>query len=173
MSGGGVIFDNGFHMIDALQTFFGEVENVFAAGERLVTDAENKEEDTALITLRFKNSVLAELSLTFAARYCGFPSNYQGVGLRFDIFGTEGSLHFTDADDNHLSLASKTGTKIIALKDGHTQLTGDVTLDMNRHFIDCIRNDSEPSIKPHEAREVMRTIDACYKSIKTGEKVNL
>src|SRR3972149_4351387 len=41
-SGGGVIIDNGFHMIDTLISFFGDIESVSVTAKRLIVKAENK-----------------------------------------------------------------------------------------------------------------------------------
>jgi len=170
-SGGGVIIDNGFHMIDTLRLFFGEVESVLTAAKRLAIEAENKEEDTALITISFKSGVLVELSLTFAARYNDFPPGYVGAGIRYDIYGTEGSLHLVNDESKTISLITASGRQVYTAGDVLKSLPDGFPTDMNRHFIDCLLNNTEPVLTVQEARQVMRIIDACYESVRTGKKV--
>ena len=158
--------------LDSLQTISG-VESVSTVSERLVIEAENKEEDTALVTLSFKSGVLVELSLTFAARYNNFPPIYVGAGIRYDIYGTEGSLHLVNDKNNSLSLITGDKREILNSQDVLDTLPSDVPTDMNRHFIDCILNNTEPIVTVHDARQVMRIIDACYESVRTGKKVSV
>ena len=168
-SGGGVIIDNGPHLIDALCYFFGRVESVNAYGARLAIEAKNKEEDTALISFQFKTGIMANLALTFAAKYNNFPRNYSGTGIRYDIYGTKGSLHIISDKECPLTLIQKEKYQKFTMDD----IFPDFSIDMDSHFIDCFLRDKEPLVTPEEGREVMRVIDACYKSMKEGRKVRV
>ena len=170
-AGGGVIIDNGFHIIDTLRSFFGEVESVTASAGRLVIEAENKEEDTALVCLFFKSGILVELSLTFCARYSNFPPGYVGAGLRYDICGTEGSLHLVNDMNNAISLITSSGVQVLTSEDIRKNLPKDAPVDMSRHFIDCLLNDCESLVTAQDAQRAMHVIDACYESVGTGKKI--
>lgn len=170
-AGGGVIIDNGFHMIDTLCSFFGDVESVQATAGRLLVKAENKEEDTALIILKFASNVLVELSLTFVAEYNGFPPSYMGAGFRYDLYGEKGSIHLVNQADTALTLVTESGRQVSSAQEVSQNLGSDAKLNMHRHFVDCIMNDAEPVITTRDARQAMRVIDACYESAKTGERV--
>lgn len=91
-AGGGVVIDNGTHMIDLLRWWLGEAVAVTARSGRLAISAINKEEDTAALAIEFESGVLVELSLTFGARYSAWPSNFCGAGLRTEIFALDGAI---------------------------------------------------------------------------------
>ena len=42
-----------------------------------------------------------------------------------------------------------------------------------KHFIDCVRNDTQPLITGEDGRAVLELIYAAYKSARTGQKVPL
>ena len=42
-----------------------------------------------------------------------------------------------------------------------------------RHFVDCIRNDTDPFIKPEEAMVVTQIIEGIYRSAASGEEILL
>lgn len=168
-SGGGVIIDNGSHLIDTLYYFFGRIETVNAYGGKLAIKAKNKEEDTALISLQFKTGIIANIALTFAAKYNSFPNNYCGAGIRNDIYGTKGSLHITNDRETPLTLINKEKYQSFTTDDMSTGFS----IDMDSHFIDCLLWDKEPLITVEEERDVMSVIDACYQSMKEGRKVRI
>jgi predicted dehydrogenase len=168
-SGGGVIIDNGFHMIDTLISFFGDIESVSATAERLIVKAENKEEDTAVISFVFKNNAIADLGLTFAAQHSYFPAGYIGAGIRYDIFGTAGSLHLINGNRFPVSLVK--GTKIERWES--SELAAKYPLEMNRHFIECLLDGKDPLVTAEDGLKVMRVIDACYESVRTGKKISI
>ena len=166
-SGGGVIIDNGFHMIDTLMSFFGEIENVLAFSQRLVVQAENKEEDTAIMSFTFKGGVLADLGLTFAAQHNYFPAGYIGAGVRYDIYGTEGSIHLINGNPFPINVVK--GRKIERWTSD--ELAHRYPTNMNSHFIDCLINNKEPLVTAEDGIRVMQVIDACYESVKTGKRI--
>lgn len=168
-SGGGVIIDSGPHLIDTLHYFFGQIESVSTYGGRLAIKTENKEEDTALISFQFKAGIIANVALTFAAKYNSFPKNYRGAGIRYDIYGTKGSLHITNDKKCPLTLIKKEKYEEFTMDD----IFPDFSIDMDSHFIDCLLRNKESLVTPEEEREVMRIIDACYKSMEEGRKIKI
>ncbi len=63
---GGVLTNQASHHIDLLEWMMGEVESVFAKGTTALVDIEA--EDTAIVTLKFKNGALGLIEATTAAR---------------------------------------------------------------------------------------------------------
>jgi predicted dehydrogenase len=164
-SGGGVVIDNGPHMLDSLYWLFGEVETVSAIGGRLSVDASNKEEDSAQILFNFKNGVMANCSLTFAARHNGFPGGYVGFGVRIDVNATDGSVH-TTVGDGILTVHNGERVHLRGPQLGEPR-------SMNQDFISAILGEDEPLVTGSDGLYVMRMVDACYKSMRDGRSVAL
>ena len=163
-SGGGVIIDNGPHVIDTLCSFFGRAESVQAFAERGVITCPGKAEDTACLTLRFAGGVLANIALTFVARQNLFPTGYGGAGLRYDIYGVGGSLH----------MVNERGDPVRLVRHGqHEAIAQPPALNMMEHFAECLESGAEPLVTAEDGLHVMEVIDACYESIRTGQAVDI
>ena len=163
-SGGGVIIDNGPHVIDTLCSFFGRVESVQAFAERGVITCPTKAEDTACLTLRLTGGVLANIALTFVARQNLFPAGYGGAGLRYDIYGVGGSLH----------MVNERGDPVTLVRNGrHETIPQPPALNMMEHFAQCLESGAEPLVTAQDGLHVMEVIDACYESIRTGRTVDI
>ncbi len=82
LDGGGVLMNQGIHIVDLLVWFMGDPVAIQAEAGTLHRDIEV--EDVASATLRFKNGALATLAATTAAG-AGFPH-------RLEIYGTNGGI---------------------------------------------------------------------------------
>jgi len=166
-SGGGVLIDNGIHIIDILCSFFGAVKAVNANCKRLLTDIEGKAEDTSLASLEFKNKIVAQISVTFVARYNNWPVPYVGAGVRIDLYGTKGSLHISNEPENAVTLIQNKGRKNFSQKKPYI----DSILEEDKHFINCLINDREPIVKAEEGRKALEVVLACYRSNQEERKI--
>ena len=163
--GGGVLLDNGVHMIDILRSFFGSVEWVSAAAWQGVVKQPAKGEDTGMVQLGFESGAVIELVSTFVARYNGFPVDYVGAGIRYDFYGDRGSLHFSskqpvvfcDSEGHHVHEHKDAGFNALLVED--------------EHFIKCINGEVEPIVTAKDGLEAIRVVEAAYKSAKTGGRV--
>jgi predicted dehydrogenase len=164
-AGGGVIIDNGPHMLDSLYHLFGKVDEISATAGRLVVEANNKEEDSAQINIRFTNGVLVNCALTFAAVYNGFPDGYMGFGVRYDINATSGALH------------AVVGRELVVMRGREQERLASRELprssNMDSDFIGAILGEAEPLVTGDDGLYVMRMVDACYKSIAEARAVRL
>ncbi len=165
ISGGGVLIDNGVHMINLLVAMFGKAKDVVAQCDRLVIEPENKGEDTAEAVIRFENGVMAQVMVTFAAQQCAWPAWYCGAAHRVEVFGTEGSICTTNDLPNYQSY----------FVDGRREKMNndDIPCDMNQYFLKCIVNGTESIITNEDARETVAIVEAAYKSAREGRRVSL
>ncbi len=84
--GGGTMLDNGCHMMDLARYFAGDVAEIFAHVATLKFDGIDVE-DTSHASLRFKSGALGSVENAWTAT---------GWEEGFWIYGTEGSLEFTN-----------------------------------------------------------------------------
>lgn len=165
-SGGGVLIDNGTHIIDILRYFFGEVEAVTATCKNLLIQTKNKAEDTALLSIEFKNNVLAELSLTFSARYSTWPTGYRGAAIRIEIYGSEGAVRATNEE---VPLTVSKGNKIKRFN--YSDIKTSLPTDQNSHFIECILNNKDPIVTVEDGKAALEVVSAAYRSAREGRRV--
>jgi len=168
-SGGGVLIDNGPHVFDTVLSFFGRPVSVCAHCSNALAASPDKGEDTAIATLRFGSGVLCEVSLTFVARYCGFPEQYVGAGLRYDVFGENGSAHILMGDPCPVKWVTGKETRLF----GQEELEQEFTDVADVHFLECILDGKEPLVTSTDGIQVMSVIDACYRSAKSGQAERL
>lgn len=166
ISGGGVLIDNGVHMINLLVAMFGKAKDVVAECDKLVVEPENKGEDTAEIVIRFENGVMAQVLVTFSAQYCAWPAWYCGAAHKVEVVGTKGSIATSNDLPNYMSYKD----------DGSREkLNNDDIKDypMGAYFLNCIKNGTESIITCEDARETVAIVEAAYKSAQEGRRVLL
>ena len=167
ISGGGVLIDNGVHMINLLVAMFGKAKDVIADCDKLVIEPENKGEDTAEIVIRFENGVMAQVLVTFSAQYNAWPAWYCGAAHRVEVVGTKGSIATTNDLPNYMSYKDDGSRE----KYNNDELPN--TIAFGKYFLDCIKNGTESIITCEDARETVAIVEAAYKSAKEGRRVAL
>lgn len=166
-SGGGVVIDNGTHMIDLLRWWFGEAAAVTARCGRLAISAENKEEDTATLAIEFESGTLAELSLTFGARYSAWPKGYLGAAIRTEMYGLEGSIVVGGEGPAFRYVGRNSEAAMLEMSDIVTGLPS----CLQTHFADCLRGKAKPLVTAEDGLAALKIVDAAYRSSKTGGRV--
>jgi predicted dehydrogenase len=167
-AGGGVLIDSGTHMLDILRWFLGEVEAVTAVCKRLVVTAP-KAEDCASAILEFEGGALAELTVTFAARYSPWPKDYGGAAIHSEVLGTKGAI-YTDIDPRSQLILVSEGKRVELPQD---ELETGLPSNVSAHFVDCILNDKQPIVTAEDGLEALRIALACYESAKHGTRVEI
>ncbi len=164
-AGGGVLIDTGMHPLYLLEHFFGPPLAVTAHTPRLVIEAENKADDTALLILEYADHVVVSVTMTYAA---------YGDLWREErhIYGTEGSLHILDDESVPLFLVRDGRKRRIAIRPlgPPWQLSIQRSLD---HFLDCYVHERGFRIVPAQARSALHTALAAYESAREGRRTPL
>ncbi|HPI22678.1 MAG TPA: Gfo/Idh/MocA family oxidoreductase, partial [Spirochaetota bacterium] len=158
------------HHVDLLEWMMGDVESVFAKGITALVNVET--EDTAVVTLKFKNGALGVIEATTAAR----PKDLEGS---ISILGERGTVeiggfavnemkvwNFTEpiaGDDEVLSKFSVNPPNVYGF--GHQAYY--------EHVVDSISNNTKQLVDGLEGRRSLELISAMYESMETGREVLL
>lgn len=164
LDGGGVLMNQGIHLIDLLVWYMGDPVTVQAVGGTLHRDIEV--EDTAAAVLRFANGAVATITATTTAA--------PGYAHRFELYGTLGGLQvegenirlwrYADkdrvADDGmdseQAADAGSGGDPRNISFDGHINIV--------RNFIQAIHDEEPLLVNGKEGRRSLAAILAIYRS---------
>lgn len=170
-SGGGVLIDNGSHMINMLLSMFGPVDYVESINGKVLIDMDHKGEDTAMVLFKFKNGVICNLAVTFVARAYTFPVGYCGAGIRFEVVTDQAAVSAGNCIPAYYAVDN--AGQVIERYDNGDDAPAEYADGAVCHFIDCIREGKEPIVTMYDGRDVVVAIEAAYKSAKEGVRVYL
>jgi UDP-N-acetylglucosamine 3-dehydrogenase len=159
---GTVILDAMIHDFDFLRWCFGEVERVYA---KSIWGRELNRMDHALVSLRFKNGIIAHCEGTWA-----YPSGFR---TQLEIAGSDGIIHH-DSDEAmpiRSVIRSQSHTGGVAVPE--SPLLKDPYLLELEHFIDCIRFEKEPIVTAEDGYKALEIALAALESAQTGRPVLL
>lgn len=183
LSGGGPVIDLGVHVIDLTRYLMGNPKpvSVYAAtfdniGKRdhLKTDvawkpldASDKDisnvEDFATALIRYDNGAITQLETSYSL-------NGEDQAKRL-LFGTKAGLDLSDG----VKLFGEYNDFLadIDIKTENYKGGADLFASEMAHFVDCIQNGTECVAKAEDGIEVMKILDAIYKSAREGHEVIL
>ncbi len=167
---GGVLANQASHHIDMLQWLMGDVETVFAKANTSLVDIEG--EDTAVVTLKFKNGALGIIEATTATR----PNDLEGS---ISILGEKGSVVISGFAVNKM----ETWAFVDRQKEDDDVLTKYSVNPPNvygfghqayyEHVVDSIINNKKQLIDGISGKKSLELITAIYQSIETKKEVFL
>ncbi len=167
---GGVLTNQASHHIDLLEWMMGEVESVFAKSITALVDIEA--EDTAVVTLKFKNGALGIIEATTAVR----PKDLEGS---ISILGETGSVEIGGFAVNEMKTwnfkeAFEGDEKVLdEYSVNPPNVYGFGHQAYYEHVVDCISNDKVQLVDGLVGRGSLEVISAIYESIETGKEVFL
>jgi len=162
--GGGVLMNQGIHLVDLLIWYMGDPLAVQARAGTLHRGIEV--EDTLAATLRFANGALATIAATTTAAP-GFPH-------RIEIYGTRGGIQVEGESAGRWRLAAPSGAAIAPLEAGVAAdagaggdprgiaPTGHIAIFWD--FIHALREDRPPQVDGAEGRRSLAAVLAVYQS---------
>jgi UDP-N-acetyl-2-amino-2-deoxyglucuronate dehydrogenase len=188
MDGGGALMNQAVHTVDLLQWLVGPVASVYA---KTATAAHEKieVEDIAVAALTFNNGALGTFVATTAA--------FDGLPVRIDIFGTQGSAiiegdrlklvslktgetYASERSAAHALSVAKGGTASVKDDASYREASaevgavwGDAHRAQIQDFIRAIRNGGEPLIDANSGADPVRIILAIYESATSSKPVTL
>jgi len=167
---GGVLTNQASHHVDMLEWMMGDVESVFAKMTTALADVET--EDTAIVTLKFKNGALGIIEATTATR----PTNLEGS---ISILGEHGTVVVGGVAVNEMQ------TWVFEdEQEGDSSILEEFSVNppnvygfghqaYYEHVVDCIVNGSANLVDGLQGRKSIELISAIYESAETGKEVFL
>jgi len=167
---GGVLTNQASHHVDMLEWIMGDVDSVFARTKTALADIEV--EDTAVVTIKFKNGALGIIEATTATR----PFDLEGS---ISILGEKGNVVIGGFAVNQMS-----SWAFDKIHDGDDQVLKKYSVNPPNvygfghqayydHVVSCISNEGQNLIDGLQGRKTVRLISAIYESAETGKEVFL
>ena len=167
---GGVLTNQASHHVDMLEWMMGDVESVFAKMTTALANVET--EDTAIVTLKFKNGALGIIEATTATR----PANLEGS---ISILGENGTVVVGGVAVNEMQTWA-----FEDVEDGDSTVLEEFSVNppnvygfghqaYYEHAVDCIENGSANLVDGLQGRKSIELISAIYESAETGKEVFL
>ncbi|MCR2822852.1 Gfo/Idh/MocA family protein [Lederbergia panacisoli] len=164
-SDGGMLINQGIHVIDLLQWFLGDVETVY--GETLQQLSPLKEtEDVAVGVINFRNQAKGIVEANIVTQ----PNN---MGYSLSIFGEKGTICIEGPSLNNISRWFIDGEEVN--KDELNDLINDKNEEiyMYENFIEAVNSDNKyVLVDGKEGKKALELIFALYQSAIKSEVVN-
>ena len=158
ISGGGVLMDSGSSAIDAARFLFGSIQALRAEEGRRVQSKDV--EDTVRLELSTSSGILGTLHLSWALKNNG--EDY------FRIYGTQGNMCIGWKK----SMYRPSGA-VDWIQFGEGYNTQKALRTQLCHFIKVVSGEEIPEISAEEELESVRVIEAAYKSLASGNHMNI
>ncbi|MBI3537701.1 MAG: inositol 2-dehydrogenase [Chloroflexi bacterium] len=143
---GGIFLDMTVHDFDMARFLFGEVQEIFAAGNVLV-DAEigkADDADTAVTTLRFTNGALGVIDNSRQAVY--------GYDQRVEVFGSNGMAMVTNRTPDNAMVSDANGVHSAKPLYFFLERYNDAYLEEMREFLACVKENRAPPVSGEDGR---------------------
>jgi predicted dehydrogenase len=167
---GGVLTNQASHHVDLLEYIMGDVESVFAKSTTALVNIEA--EDTAIVTLKFRNGALGIIEATTAVRPKDLEGSISILGetgtVEIGGFAVNKMLHWNfthkkEGDDEVMEKYSVNPPNVYGF--GHQAYY--------EHVVDSILNNKKHLVDGLVGRKSLELISAIYESIETGKEVFL
>lgn len=167
---GGVLTNQASHHIDLLEWMLGDVMSVFAMARTALVDIEA--EDTAIVTLRFRNGALGLIEATTATR----PKDLEGS---ISILGETGTVEVAGFAVNEMKTWNFEPPlpEDDEVRDKYSTNPPDVYGFGHKayyeHVVQAIRDGAPNLVDGLAGRRSLELINAIYESVETGQEVFL
>ena len=175
-SGGGILQEDGSHIIDVCRWWLGDVSEV-SAQILIVSPESHQTEDVGCLVMKHDSGAISTLHATMITHAPGEES--------YELFGTQGTLvmrwlnHSTQTlEPAQLSLYENGNVKTDLTLDGIWHPKQRIQEDWQylrqlEHFCGCILSDEEPHPTGLDGKSAVEIVSAAYLSSWKGEKVRL
>jgi predicted dehydrogenase len=170
---GGMLWENGTHYAYIQNYFLGKVEEVFAVGDKMGNPTYYK----IFSLLKSAYGVIGVMELSWVSNHNeDMLELYKFDGsVKIDISYFPKRFFDIYSYDNSVSQILKEAIK--ALYSRATSMLSAITprsfhFELIKSYIDSLKNDGEPPVKPTEGRAAIRLLECIEKSIETGKWVH-
>jgi len=171
-AGGGALLDMGCHTVESARHFFGKdnrVTEVLAWGATMAHKDKTTGEDTAVALMKFAGGQLATIESSWIEK--------GGMQLRHEFVGSAGRLVTDSSVGPVWGFVGNSVGYTVEKADSETGWVYPVPEETRaygysqqmRHFIDHFAAGKAPSETFEDGVIVNRIIDACYRSMKSGQ----
>lgn len=167
---GGVLTNQASHHVDMLEWMMGEVDSVYALSMTALVAIEA--EDTAVVSLRFRNGALGIIEATTATR----PEDLEGS---ISVLGERGTVEIAGFAVNKMRTwkfsEPQAGDETVMEKYSVNppNVYGFGHQAYYEHVVDAILNNGQQLVDGLQGRKSLELITAIYESIETGQPVQL
>ena len=167
---GGVLTNQASHHVDLLEWMMGDVESVFAMSTTALVNIEA--EDTAIVSIKFRNGALGVIEATTAAR----PKDLEGS---ISILGEGGTVEIGGFAVNQMkhwmfSTPLPEDVEVISKYSVNPpNVYGFGHQAYYDHVVGCILNNKQQLVDGLQGRRSLELISAIYESIETKQEVPL
>lgn len=186
LSGGGPLIDLGVHMIDLTIWLMGNptpvavsgcVFNKFANADEISDSAESRfgdrkangtfdVEDLAMGFIRFDNGACLQIE-------CSWASNIQQEQQFVELRGSKAGSSWTTLDNKLRIFGEEYGNTYDLYPNADDSRCTQMHEANLRHFADVLLNGTEPMFVPQQGLNMIKILEAMYKSAETGREVQL
>lgn len=162
---GGVMLEGGIHDLDYARWVMGEVEQVFARG-LTYDNPTDLVGDHALVTLRFASGALGQVEGSWLVTDGRFRQ-------RFEIGGSRGLLQYDSLPAEPFTLVLRDESRPALLPAEPMSASEEPYAQQLWDVLDCLAQDREFRVSPHDGREALRLSIAVLESMRTGRAVRV
>ncbi|WP_273836242.1 Gfo/Idh/MocA family protein [Guptibacillus sedimenti] len=161
-SGGGAVLDHTVHMVDIMRWFTGrEITSVHAIVDSYFHDIDI--DDAGIMTLEFDGGIVASHDASWS-RFAEYPV---WGDVTIEVIGTKQTVR-VDAFKEHLRLFTSGEQSL-----NHVFYGNDMDLGLVRDFVECVKEQREPSITGYDGLKALEAALAAYQSSEEKRTINL
>ena len=170
-AGGGPLIDLGVHIIDLAMYLMGNAKPVTVSGSTYTKFAHTAcskmdVEDLAMGFIRFDNGACLQIEFSWA-------SNISSDQMFVELRGTKSGSRMSGIDRKFEIFTEECGVNANVCPDiddyrGMQHHEGNI-----RHFVDVINGKAEPDFTPEQGVNVVKILEALYKSAELGREIQL
>lgn len=170
-AGGGPLIDLGVHIIDLSMYLMGNANPVTVSGSTYskfphTSCSKTDVEDLAMGFIRFDNGACLQIEFSWA-------SNIQSDQIFVELRGEKAGTTLSCIDRKFEIYTEECGTHTV-LKPELNDYNGMPHHECNiRHFIDVINGRTEPDFTPSQGVNMVKILEALYKSAELGKEIQL
>ena len=183
-SGGGPLIDLGVHMIDLTMWLMGNPKPVAVSGCAYRKFADNNVasnharhgdrnvtgtfdvEDLAMGFIRFENGACLQIEFSWASNV--------GIEQRFfELRGTKAGAEWSSKTNKLAIYGEEYGSTVDYFPNINNEKGTQIHEANLRHFADVVLNGAEPMFVPQQGLNMVKILEAIYKSAETGKEVLL